>query len=113
MDDKKPAPCFCGHDCARCLTYLATVNSDEELRKQSQRFYRDMLKLDIELPKLRCMGGRSKDAFYLCEGCPWMRCCAERELNSCAQCGEYPCEPLAAYREKYVNKCNQIPCDMS
>ena len=26
--------CYCGHDCARCLTYLATINDDEDLRKQ-------------------------------------------------------------------------------
>lgn len=25
----KPNPCYCGHDCARCVTYLATVRDDE------------------------------------------------------------------------------------
>ena len=36
----KESICYCGHDCARCLTYLATINNDEELRKQSQSFYK-------------------------------------------------------------------------
>lgn len=37
----KATPCYCGHDCSRCLTYLATVNNDNDLREKSQRFYKD------------------------------------------------------------------------
>ncbi|MBQ8288668.1 MAG: hypothetical protein IJX76_07870 [Clostridia bacterium] len=41
--------------------------------------------------------------------CPWVRCAKERGLTAaCADCGEYPCKPLAEYLNKYVNKCNQI-----
>lgn len=36
----KKAICYCGHDCSRCLTYLATINNDEDLRKQTQEFYK-------------------------------------------------------------------------
>lgn len=33
-------PCYCGHDCSRCITYIATQNDDDTLREQSQRFYK-------------------------------------------------------------------------
>lgn len=105
----KPASLFfCGHDCSRCLTYLATVNNDEELRVKSQRFYKDKFNLDIPLEKLRCLGGRSEGVFYMCNGCPWMKCAKEKGLSACSECVEYPCKPLAEYQEKYVNKRNQI-----
>ena len=100
--------CFCGHDCSRCITYLATIKDDDGLRKQSQKFYKNEFGYDIPLSDIHCMGGRSDNIFYLCHGCPWMKCCKKHNINSCSDCGEYPCKPLAEYQEKYVNKCNQI-----
>ena len=35
---RRPPLCCCGHDCGRCITYLATVFDDEELRRRSQAF---------------------------------------------------------------------------
>ena len=58
--------CYCGHDCARCLTYIATINNDEDLRKQSQNFYKTEFGIDIPLKDIQCLGGRSNDVFYLC-----------------------------------------------
>lgn len=105
---RSQALCFCGHDCSRCKTYLATVNDDDELRGQSRQFYKDTFGWDIPLSKLRCNDGRSDEPFYLCRDCPWAKCCRERGLAACSECEQYPCPPLAAYMDKYVNKCNQI-----
>lgn len=33
--------CYCGHDCSKCVTYIATQRNDDNLRRQSQRFYKD------------------------------------------------------------------------
>ncbi|MPN35791.1 hypothetical protein SDC9_183293 [bioreactor metagenome] len=100
--------CFCDHDCLRCITYLATVKNDDELRKQSQQFYKNKFGLDILLFEIHCTGGHSEDILRLCRGCPWMKCCKEKGLSACSDCTEYPCKPLADYQEKYVNKCNQV-----
>jgi hypothetical protein len=100
--------CFCGHDCSRCLTYLATVNDSDELREKSRKFYLDEFGFDIPKSDIHCLGGRSDDIFKLCRGCPWMKCCRERDIAACSECGEYPCKPLAEYTEKYVNKYNQM-----
>lgn len=104
---EKASLCYCGHDCSRCATYLATVNNDDGLRRRSQEFYREFLKRDIPLRDISCRGGRSDGAFFLCKGCPFKKCCNEKGLSSCGEC-ENQCGMYSDYREKYVNKCNQI-----
>lgn len=101
-------PCYCGHDCARCITYIATLRNDENLRRQSQSFYKEQFGLDIPLEKFNCEGGRSQNVFELCKGCPFVKCCKERSVDSCSKCPEYPCKEISDYQVKYVNKCNQI-----
>ena len=101
-------PCYCGHDCARCITYMATLRNDDNLRRQSQSFYKEQFGLDIPLEKINCEGGRSQNVFELCKGCPFVKCCKERSVDSCSKCPEYPCKEISDYQAKYVNKCNQI-----
>ena len=101
-------PCYCGHDCARCITYIATLRDDDNLRRQSQSFYKEQFGLDIPLKKFNCDGGRSKNVFELCKECPFKKCCIERGIDSCNKCSEYPCSEISDYQEKYVNKCNQL-----
>ena len=100
--------CYCGHNCARCLTYLATLTNDEKLRKQSQSFYKTEFGIDIPLADIQCLGGRSSDILYLCKECPFIKCCKEHKTEICSECCDYPCEKIKDYQEKYVNKCNQI-----
>ena len=100
--------CYRGHDCARCLTYLATINNDEGLRNQSQKFYQAEFGITIPLKELHCLGGRSKELFFLCKSCPFIKCCKEHHIEMCIECSEYPCKNIKEYQEKYVNKCNQI-----
>ena len=100
--------CYCGHDCSRCITRLATIRGDESLRLQAQAFYREILGMEIPLERLHCQGGRSDDIFFLCKECPFALCCRSRKYSSCAECTDYPCETLRDYQAKYVNRCNQI-----
>ena len=101
----------CGHDCSRCITYLATIKNDDTLRKQSQLFYRTMFCLDISLDEINCFGCHSDSVFILCKNCPFKKCASERKIAECTECVEYPCDALAEYQEKYVNKCNQVTYD--
>lgn len=101
-------PCYCGHDCARCNTYIATQRNDDKLRKQSQRFYKETFGLDIALEEFNCEGGRSDNRFGLCRDCPFVKCCKEHHAASCSECPEYPCKEILDYQIKYVNKSNQL-----
>ena len=100
--------CFCGHDCARCNTYLATILDDTALRCQAGRFYGAVLGLNVSPDSLFCLGGRSGEVFAPCRSCPFAACCRRRGLARCADCPDYPCATLADYQAKYVNRCNQI-----
>ena len=101
-------PCYCGHDCSKCVTYIATQTNNEYLRRQAQSFYKEIFGLDIPLEKFYCNGGRSKNVFELCKECPFKKCCIERGIDACSKCSEYPCKEILDYQEKYVNKCNQL-----
>lgn len=103
---KKHIGC-CGHDCSRCFTYIATVTNDDDLRIQSEIFYKDEFGLDVPLEDIHCQGCCSEDVFYLCRECPWVRCCIGHNIDVCSNCGQYPCQALSQYQEKYVNKVNQ------
>ena len=101
-------PCYCGHDCSKCVTYIATQTNNEDLRRQAQSFYKESFGLDIPLEKFHCDGGRSKNVFELCKECPFKKCCIEHGIDACSKCSEYPCKDISDYQEKYVNKCNQL-----
>ena len=105
---RKKCKCYCGHDCARCITYIATQRNDDNLRRQSQSFYKERFGLDIPLEKFNCEGGRSPNVFELCKECPFVKCCKQHNVDSCSKCPEYPCKEISAYKAKYVNKVNQI-----
>lgn len=100
--------CYCGHDCARCITYIATQQNDDNLRRQSQSFYKKKFGLDVPLEKFNCNGGRSEKVFEPCKECPFIQCCKQHDIDSCSKCPEYPCKEISNYQAKYVNKCNQI-----
>lgn len=100
-------PCYCGHDCSRCITYLATIRQDEALRKESQRFYQEHFHRELPLAEISCLGGRSNQVMPLCRECPFARCCREKGLDSCSAC-PVPCREYLQYRKKYVNGCLQI-----
>lgn len=100
--------CYCGHDCSKCVTYIATQRNDDNLRRQSQSFYKENFDLDIPLEKFNCNGGRSDKVFEPCKECPFIKCCKRHDVNSCSKCPEYPCKNILDYQAKYVNKCNQI-----
>lgn len=101
-----PQFCFCGHDCSRCVTYLATVNNDDNLRLHSQEFYRDFMKREIPLCDINCHGGKSNDALCVCNDCPFMKCCKEKGIAACSECANQ-CSMFLEYGKKFVNKYNQ------
>ena len=103
--------CYCGHDCGRCLMYLATVTDEpgiaSEYRRQAQAFYRDTLHMEIPPEKLVCLGGRSDTVLEVCLGCPFRKCCQSRHIDQCKDCPDYPCDAIADYEKQWVNKANQ------
>ncbi|MDR1687201.1 MAG: DUF3795 domain-containing protein [Clostridiales bacterium] len=100
--------CYCGHDCSKCVTYLATIGGDMQLKRKSTVFYKEEFNFELPLESIHCMGGRSDEVMQGCRDCPYKKCCREKNLSACSECTDYPCANLAWYIDKYVNKVNQV-----
>ena len=93
--------CWCGIDCTRCRIFRATIENDDEIRKVVKEYYK-AIGYDIEIKDLYCLGCRSDDIMPECSGCPYMKCGKEKGVKHCYECGEYPCESLKWYTDKYI-----------
>lgn len=100
--------CYCGHDCARCRVFLATINDDHDLREQSAAYYQESLKTPMSLDNLYCLSARSDEVMVGCRQCPFMKCAKDKSLSICEDCQNHPCQTLAWYTDTYVNKTNQV-----
>ena len=80
----------CGNDCSACPRYVAHPyeKSSEELRHTAELWerigYRDHV---ASVEEISCMGYRPSN------WCRYgvARCCADRGIETCAECPEYPC----------------------
>ncbi|MBR4000312.1 MAG: DUF3795 domain-containing protein [Clostridia bacterium] len=92
-------PCYCGHDCGRCMVRCGDPRAAE--------FYRDEMGIILNREELHCSGGRSDSVMALCGGCPMRSCCRKKGIPSCIDCEE-PCRTYLDYAEKYVNRMGQV-----
>ena len=104
--------CCCGHDCARCKVFRATVAQydweRETLLQDAVAFYQTTFGQQLSMVELHCLSGNSDEMMAGCLACPFMACCKEKGLRACRECHEYPCRMLAGYEAQYVNKVNQV-----
>lgn len=49
--------------------------------------------------EITCHGCKSSVVFGYCRTCEMKACAAERELEACVECGDYPCERVTAFRD--------------
>lgn len=90
---------YCGLICRTCAIYRATREKDKnkqrqmraEIARQIEEHYGQKRKAeDIG----DCDGCRAEDGRLFCTGCQIRKCAVEKGIESCAYCGDYPCEAL-------------------
>lgn len=90
-DDK--AITMCGYRCDLCKAYVKNFRKEDrraELAGIWEKYYGLQYKPeDIYCDGCRCM---NKDAKRVDNHCPVRECVLSRNINSCADCGEYPCD---------------------
>ena len=91
----------CGIDCTCCRTFQATMNNDDQARAEIARYYKE-IGHTIAPEDLHCRGCGSDEMMPACAGCPYRKCCKEKGLTRCGECGVYPCESLQWYTENYI-----------
>lgn len=87
---------YCGIDCSKCESYLATQNDSDMERKKIAEQCRIEFHVDLKPEEINCNGCKSdgvKCAFAetLCE---IRKCNMEKSQPYCAVCSEYKCEKL-------------------
>ena len=100
----------CGNDCAACPRYVAHPyeKTDEELSHTAELWmkigYRDHVVTNKEIS---CTGCKPEN---------WCRyrvvkCCVDRGIKTCADCGEYPCSIMKECFEvtrSFMPRCREV-----
>lgn len=89
--DKRLAA-VCGLFCPSCTVYIGAHENPERLEGLASR-------TGQPVDKLQCNGCRSEKRSYYCKNlCTMYKCAAERGIDFCGQCAEYPCNELKAFQ---------------
>jgi hypothetical protein len=90
MSDKNLAA-VCGLYCAACSWFISSNEDPERLaRLAAQRNW--------SIKESTCRGCRSGKRLPYCEKCKMSACAAQRGLDFCSECEEYPCEDLTRFQ---------------
>ena len=89
---------YCGLDCENCEARIATINNDDNLRKEVAIKWSELNKVEITPEMINCLGCRVdgvKTPF--CESlCPIRQCAMSKKVNTCGDCLEMDnCQKLA------------------
>lgn len=95
MDDKMIA--YCGLDCSGCDAYLATQENKPEKLQAVAEDWSKKYGHTIEAEQVLCDGckaGKRKSA-HCKNNCKVRVCCLKKAINSCVECGSFPCDDEA------------------
>jgi hypothetical protein len=95
----------CGLDCFNCPVYLANFN--EEIRKQLAL---EIKKRGLDTDKVTCQGCRRENGIcplggFMTEPCEVFKCVSSKDIESCADCDDFPCD----YLQPYADKASEVP----
>ena len=94
----KQLAAVCGLFCPSCTLYIGTYDDPARLQWLAGRF-------GCPVDELACHGCRSdKRAYYCEETCTFVSCAAEKGIDFCGECAEYPCEPLKAFQTEMSHR---------
>lgn len=81
----------CGLYCRSCRWFIGTTEDPQMLRRlAAERHYTE--------EEARCYGCRSAKRLVYCRDCKMSACAAERGIDFCSQCGEFPCAELKQFQ---------------
>ena len=82
---------YCGLDCEKCDARIATINNDDNLRKETARKWCEMNHTDQITPEtINCMGCRTDGIkfAYCASMCPIRKCAEAKGFETCGDCSE-------------------------
>lgn len=95
--DKKGAgkelAAVCGLYCEACTLFIATGEDSKRLKALAGRF-------QLTEEEVRCNGCRSDKKGPYCRICKMAKCAAEKGIDFCVECTEYPCAELKKFQSE-------------
>jgi hypothetical protein len=91
---------FCGIDCARCPTYVATQTNDLAAQERILAEWRVQFNLPptVGLEAVTCDGCTSTARLGgYCGECPVRACGVAHGVANCAHCADYSCDTLNGF----------------
>jgi hypothetical protein len=96
---------YCGLDCEKCPTFIATRRGDRALqektaREWSQHYAQFTGRSDLQAEEMICEGCTAAEEriFLGCRVCPMRTCALGNEFATCAECGKFEsCESLNGF----------------
>lgn len=89
---------YCGLNCDDCDAYAATLEDNPAKREEIAQKWSQLYHADISPEQINCTGCKSNGVRFIhCSVCDIRRCCLSKDLDNCAACQDYICEPLADF----------------
>jgi len=96
IPDKRLAA-VCGLFCPACSVYIGTNEDPERLKAIAER-------LERPVEELLCNGCRSEKRCFYCEACNLKKCAAQKGVDFCGLCADYPCETLKIFQAEMPHR---------
>lgn len=97
MPDKRLAA-VCGLFCPSCGVFIGTREDPERLAKTAERS-------GVAVEEFRCDGCRAERRCIYCRNiCKMTGCAAEKGIDFCGQCEQYPCGELKEFQAKMPHR---------
>lgn len=97
IPDKRLAA-VCGLFCPACTLFIGTKEDPKRLKGIAGRF-------QLPVEELECEGCRTdKRCFYCKSNCKMAKCAAEKGVDFCGECTEYPCEEIRVFQSGMPNR---------
>ncbi len=92
---------YCGLDCAKCPTFLATQKDDDAAREKTVALYAEKFGMKLQKVDINCEGCLSEGGKHIgyCQVCEIRHCCMNKGLEHCVLCPEQPCDHLRRFHE--------------
>ncbi len=98
MAPGKKLAAVCGLFCPACSLFIGSTEDSERLRMISKRF-------QLPSEELECHGCRSEKRGLYCRNyCKMTKCAAEKGIDFCGECQEYPCEELKTFQAQMPHR---------
>jgi hypothetical protein len=90
---------FCGLNCGECEAFIATKNSDPELKKKIAAQWTEQFHHPIKPEDINCVGCASLEGAHIgyCGQCEIRACGIAHGVPTCAACAEYGCGKLTKF----------------